>query len=94
MRDRRYQLSVLGPGRLCGANSLIGSQVHHCDARIRSDALVLRLDADNFTALFNNAGIEALKFQTQVSHNQLLELKAADNLLTALISQSHVRDHV
>jgi CRP-like cAMP-binding protein len=92
MRDRRYQLSVLGPGRLCGSNSMIKDIAHCCDMRTRSDSLVLRFDRKNFTRLFNGSDIPALKFQARVSHNQLLELKSADNLLTTLVSQAHVCD--
>lgn len=92
MRDRRYQLSVLGPGRLCGGNSIIENKPHRSDGRVRSGALLLAFDSGNFQSLFDGNTIEALKFQMMVSRNQLLELKSADNLLTSLVSQAHVRD--
>jgi CRP-like cAMP-binding protein len=92
MRDRRYQLSVLGPGRLCGANSAIENKPHRSDGRVRSGALLLAFDAENFRTLFHGTTIEALKFQMMVSRNQLLDLKSADNLLTSLVSQAHVRN--
>ena len=94
MRDRRYQFSVLGPGRLCGANSLINPMPHHCDSRVRSDALVLRITADKFEELLHDSATASLKFQAKISHNQLLELRSADNLLTTLISQAHIRESI
>lgn len=92
MRDRRYQLSVQGPGRLCGGNAMIAGKPHRSDGRVRAGALLLAFEAGDFQALFQGATSEALKFQMMVSRNQLLELKSADNLLTSLVSQAHVRD--
>jgi CRP-like cAMP-binding protein len=89
-RDRRYQLSILGPGRLCGANSLIAETARKNDARARSASLFLSFDKSAFRHLYLGETIEYLKFQSMVSANQLLELKAADNLLTTLVSQGHV----
>ena len=84
MRDRRYQLAVLGPGRLCGANSLITATARNSDARVRSAALLLRLDESAFRTLYQGESEECLHFQRMVSINQLQELKAADNLLSTL----------
>jgi CRP-like cAMP-binding protein len=92
IRDRRYQLSVLGPGRLCDINSMIGGKPHRCDSRVRSGALLLVFDKENFQMLLHGTTIESLRFQVMISRNQLLELKSATNLLTSLVSQAHVRD--
>jgi CRP-like cAMP-binding protein len=89
-RDRRYQLSILGPGRLCGANSLIAETARKNDARARSASLFLSFDKSAFRHLYLGETTECLRFQSMVSANQLLELKAADNLLTTLVSQGHV----
>lgn len=94
MRDRRYQLSVLGPGRLCGSNAMIANKPAHSDGRARSNALLLAFDAESFETLFRGTTTEALKFQMMVGRNQLLDLKSADNLLTSLVSQAHVRDNL
>jgi CRP-like cAMP-binding protein len=90
MRDRRYQLSVIGPGRLCGGNAMIAQGSHTSDARVRAQALVLRFDREGFDSLFRGETTECLKFQNLVSANQLMLLKAADNLLALLVSQSYV----
>ncbi len=90
IRDRRYQLSILGPGRLCAANSLIAESGRDSDARARSAALLLSFDTAAFRSLYLGETTECLKFQSMVSANQLQELKTADNLLTTLISQDHV----
>jgi CRP-like cAMP-binding protein len=92
MRDRRYQLSVLGPGRLCGANAMILKKHHFSDARVRSQALLLRFDRAGFDNLFLGETKDCLKFQNLVSTNQLMQLKAANNLLALLVSQSYVRN--
>jgi CRP-like cAMP-binding protein len=90
IRDRRYQLSILGPGRLCGANSLIAETLRNSDARVRSAALLLSFDKSAYRNLYLGATTECLKFQSMVSVNQLQELKTADNLLTTLVSQDYV----
>jgi CRP-like cAMP-binding protein len=90
MRDRRYQLSVLGPGRLCGGNAMITQGVHTGDARVRSHALLLRFDRAGFECLFRGDTKYCLKFQNLVSADQLMQLRAADNLLALLVSQSYV----
>jgi CRP-like cAMP-binding protein len=90
MRDRRYQLSVLGPGRFCGSDAMISQKAHTGDARVRSQTLLLRLDQTGFSSLFQGDTTHCLKFQNLVSANQLMQLQAADNLLAMLISQSYV----
>lgn len=90
IRDRRYQLSILGPGRLCGANALVAGTVRNSDARARSAALLLFFDKPAFRSLYLGETTECLKFQSMISANQLQELKTADNLLTTLVSQDHV----
>jgi len=90
VRDRRYQLSVLGPGHLCGANTMIAQEPRFCDARVRSQALLLRIDQPGFDTLFQGSGTECLKFQNLVGADQLMQLKATDNLLALLVSQSYV----
>jgi len=91
MRDRRYQFSVLGPGRLCGGNAIIADGVHSSDARVRSQALLLRLERSDFASLFRGDQSYCLKFQNLVSANQLIQLKATDNLLALLVSQGYVQ---
>lgn len=90
VRDRRYQLSILGPGRLCGANSQIAGTARTSDARARSAALLLSLDQTAFRALYRGAASECLKFQRMISVDQLKALRVADNLLSTLVSQNHV----
>ena len=91
MRDRRYQLAVLGPGRFCGTNAMISNNPHSSDARVRSQTLVLEFDRSGFESLFLGEETVCLKFQNLVSASQLVQLKAADNLLALLVSQSYVR---
>jgi CRP-like cAMP-binding protein len=90
MRDRRYQLSVLGPGRFCGVNAIIADKMATSDARVRSQALLLRFDRAEFEHLFLGDTTDCLKFQNLISADQLRQLKAADNLLAMLVSQSYV----
>ena len=90
MRDRRYQLTVMGPGRLCGINEMIGDKKAASDARIRSRALLLRFDRVEFQQIFMGDATDCLKFQNLVSADQLRQLKSADNLLAMLVSQSYV----
>lgn len=91
-RGERRQLAIFGPGRLCGANDLIGGQRHNADAAVRAGALLLELDQAAFEALFTGETTECLKFQSAIAANQLIDLKAADNLLTTLVSQAHVHE--
>jgi CRP-like cAMP-binding protein len=91
-RDRRYQLSICGPGRLCGANDLIAETPRSSDARVRSAALLLGFDRPAFESLYLGETTECLKFQSMVSVNQLQELKTADNLLTTLVSQDYIME--
>jgi CRP-like cAMP-binding protein len=93
-RDRRYQLSILGPGRICGANSLITETRHCCDARARSAGLLLAFDESNFHELYWGDTTECLKFQRMISQNQLQDRKIADNLLSTLVSQDYVSNGV
>jgi CRP-like cAMP-binding protein len=90
MRDRRYQLAVLGPGRLCGSDALIANKPHTSDARVRAQALLLRFEPAVFEGLFQGDDTACLKFQNLISADQLMQLKAADNLLAQLISRSYV----
>ena len=89
-RDRRYQFSILGPGRLCGANSCIAETAYSSDARVRSAALLLSFDKTALRTLYLGETAECLKFQRMISVNQLQERKTADNLLSTLISQDHI----
>jgi CRP-like cAMP-binding protein len=91
MRDRRYQLAVLGPGRLCGGNALLSGEPYPSDARVRAQALVVRYGKDQFDGLFRGNDTASLRFQNLVSANQLMQLKAADNLLALLVSQNYVQ---
>jgi CRP-like cAMP-binding protein len=93
-RDRRYQLSILGPGRICGANSLITDRRCCSDARVRSAALLLGFDRSSFQRLYLGDATECLKFQRMVSQNQLQDRRIADNLLSTLVSQDFVSDGV
>lgn len=93
-RDRRYQLSILGPGRICGVNSLITEQRHKSDARARSDVLLLAFDQSAFHELYSGEAPECLKFQRMISRNQLEDRKVADNLLSTLVSQDYVSDGI
>jgi CRP-like cAMP-binding protein len=89
-RDRRYQLSALGPGRACGVNAMISQQPYSSDARVLSQALLLKFDQDGFNELFLGQSTGCLKYQNQISANQLMQLKAANNLLALLDSQSQI----
>ncbi len=91
-RGERRQLAIFGPGRLCGANDLIGGQRHNADAAVRAGALLLEFDQAAFEGLFTGETTECLKFQSAIAANQLIDLKAADNLLTTLVSQAHVHE--
>ncbi len=91
-RGERRQLAIFGPGRLCGANDLIGGQRHNADAAVRAGALLLEIDQAAFEGLFTGETTECLKFQSAIATNQLIDLKAADNLLTTLVSQAHVHE--
>ncbi len=91
-RKHHHQLAILGPGRLCGTNAMISGRGYHADATVCSGALLLELDTNAFDELFNGDSAEAFRFQRAVGASQLMELKAADNLLTTLVSQAHVRD--
>ncbi len=93
-RDRRYQLSILGPGRICGVNSLITDRRCCSDARVRSAVLLLGFDRSSFQRLYSGDTTECLKFQRMVSQNQLQDRRVADNLLSTLVSQDYVSDGV
>jgi CRP-like cAMP-binding protein len=93
-RDRRYQLSILGPGRICGANSLITERRRSSDARARSAVLLLAFDQSSFRQLYSGDTAECLKFQRMISQNQLQDRKTADNLLSTLVSQDYVSDGI
>jgi CRP-like cAMP-binding protein len=89
-RDRRYQLSILGPGRIFGANSLITDRRCRSDTRVRSAALLLGFDRSAFRHLYSGDTVDCLKFQRMLSRNQLQDRRAADNLLSTLVSQDYV----
>ena len=93
-RDRRYQLSILGPGRIFGANSLITDRRCRSDTRVRSAALLLEFDRSAFRHLYSGDTVECLKFQRMLSRNQLQDRRVADNLLSTLVSQDYVSDGV
>ena len=93
-RDRRYQLSILGPGRICGANALIMQKPHCCDARARSGVLLLAFDQSSFDGLYSGDTADCLKFQRMLSQNQLEDRKIADNLLSTLVSQDYISDGI
>ena len=93
-RDRRYQLSVLGPGRICGTSSLITHRQRFNDTRVRSAAMLLDFDQSTFDHLYLGDAPECLKFQRVVSQNLLLDRKIADNLLSTLVSQDSISNGV
>lgn len=89
-RDRRYPLSVLGPGRICGAASLVTHRRRVSDARVRSAAMLLELTKSTFDRLYLGDAPECLKFQRAVGKNLLLDRRIADNLLSTLLSQDAI----
>ena len=93
-RDRRYQLSILGPGRICGVNSLITDTRCCSDARVRSAVLLLGFDRPCFQRLYSGDTSECLKFQRMVSQNQLQDRRVFDNLLSTLVSQDYVSNGI
>lgn len=93
-RDRRYQLSVLGPGRICGTSSLITHRERFNAARARSATTLLALGQSAFDHLYLGDAPECLKFQRMVSENLLLDRRIADNLLSTLVSHDAISDGV
>ncbi|MDX1430737.1 MAG: cyclic nucleotide-binding domain-containing protein [Rhodothermales bacterium] len=93
-RDRRYQLSVLGPGRVCGTSSLLTHRERLNAARLRSAATLLELDQSAFDNLYLGDAPECLKFQKVVSENLLVDRRIADNLLSTLVNQDAILDGV
>jgi CRP-like cAMP-binding protein len=93
-RSHHHQLSIFGPGRMCGGNAMITGKPHDTDAMTRSRSLLLEIDENAFEDLVTATCPECLKFQSAIGTNQLIELKAADNLLTTLVSQAHVHDEI
>lgn len=89
-RDRRYQMSVLGPGRTFGISSLITNRHRFNDTRARTAAMLLEFDRSAFDRLYLGDSPECLKFQRVVSQNLLLDRKIADNLLSTLVSQDAI----
>jgi len=94
VRDRRYPLSVLGPGRICGTGSLVTHRQRTNDTRVRSAATLLEFDQSSFERLYVGDAPECLKFQRVVSENLLRDRKAADNLLSTLLSQDAISNGV
>lgn len=93
-RDRRYQLSVLGPGRICGSSSLVTGRVRFSDARARSAATLLALDRPAFDRLYAGDAPGCLKFQRLLSESLLLDRKSADNLLSTLLNQDAIAEGI
>lgn len=91
-RDRRYQLSVLGPGRICGSSSVVTHRERLNTARARSATTLLELDQSVFDRLYLGDAPECLKFQRVVSENLLLDRRIADNLLSTLVNQDAISD--
>jgi CRP-like cAMP-binding protein len=89
-RGGELQLSVIGPGRICGANEMISRRDRKTGAGTRTGALLLELDREAFAQLFNGETSECLKFQKAVGINQLGDLKSANNLLALLVNQAHI----
>ena len=91
LRERRYELARLGPGRLLGANGLIVGLPHGTDVQVSEDALLLQFDAATFGALFQGEAGHALKFQKLLAGDLLAQLKTANALLNELVRQGHRR---
>ena len=89
LRERRYDLARLGPGRLLGANGLIVGRPHGNDVQASDDALLLQFDAATFGRLFQGEEGHALKFQKLLAGDLLAQLKTANALLNELVSQGH-----
>jgi CRP-like cAMP-binding protein len=90
-RGGRMQLSVVGPGRICGANEMISGRGRQNGAGTSTDALLLKLDRAAFEKLFTGNGPECLKFQNAIGISQLNDLKSANNLLALLVNLAHIR---
>jgi CRP-like cAMP-binding protein len=90
-RGGRMQLSVIGPGRICGANELISGRDRQNSAGTRTNALLLELDRAAFEQLFTGNSSACLKFQNAIGISQLSDLKSANNLLALLVNLAHVR---
>jgi CRP-like cAMP-binding protein len=90
-RGGKLQLSVIGPGRICGANEMISRRDRKTGAGTRTGALLLELDREAFGQLFSGETPECLKFQKAVGINQLGDLKSANNLLALLVNQAHIQ---
>jgi CRP-like cAMP-binding protein len=90
-RGGKKQLAVIGPGRICGANEIIGRRSRKNSAGTRSGSLLLELEREAFERLFTGETPECLQFQNAIGNDQLNDLKSANNLLALLVSQAHIR---
>jgi CRP-like cAMP-binding protein len=90
-RRGRMQLSVIGPGRICGANEVISGRDRQNSAGTRTNTLLLELDQATFEQLFTGNTPECLKFQNAIGISQLNDLKSANNLLALLVNLAQIR---
>ena len=90
-RGGKMQLSVIGPGRICGANEMISGRNRKNSAETRSGSLLLELEREAFEQLFTGETTECLKFQNAIGIDLLNDLKSANNLLALLVNQAHIR---
>jgi CRP-like cAMP-binding protein len=90
-RNGRMQLSVIGPGRICGANEMISGRDRQNSAGTRTNALLLEINNAAFNQLFTGSTAECLKFQNAIGLTQLNDLKSANNLLALLVNLAQIR---
>ena len=89
-RGGKMQLSVIGPGRICGANEMISGRDHQNSAGTRTRSLLIALDHTAFERLFTGDTTECLKFQNAIGVSQIRDLKSANNLLALLVNLAHI----
>jgi CRP/FNR family cyclic AMP-dependent transcriptional regulator len=91
MRGAKLQLSIIGPGRMCGVGELIERRGRRFHAVTRTGATLIGLKRDAFSELFLGEAPACLKFQQSVGLDQLNDLKTANNLLAILVNQDLIR---
>lgn len=90
-RNGERQLSVIGPGRICGANEMISGRDRQDSAVTRARSVLLELDNTAFERLFTGDTAECFKFQNAIGVSQVRDLRSANNLLALLVNLAHIR---
>jgi len=95
VRDgRKYQLGILGPGRMVGPNAMIDGGPYGATATVRSGGVFLELDKAGFDQLWSGSSRTSVSFLKSVGANLVQNVIRTNSDLTRITGYQQILENV